>query len=81
MGEFHTSFSLTVKLLKKQQSQKRMRRHEQHTCLELRHPDRDRQAGRPSPTPRLYDPLQPLIDLASLPVPTPREGDGVATGR
>lgn len=81
MGEFHTSFSLTVKLLKKQQSQKRMRRHEQHTCSELRHPDRDRQAGRPSPTPRLYDPLQALIDLASLPVPTLGEGDGVATGR
>lgn len=58
-----------------------MRRHEQHTCSELRHPDRDRQAGRPSPTPRLYDPLQPLIDLASLPVPTLGEGDGVATGR
>lgn len=42
---------------------------------------RDRQAGRPSPTPRLYNPLQPLINLASLPVPTPRDGDGVATGR
>lgn len=38
-----------------------MRRNKQHTFLELRHPDRDRRAGRPSPTPRLYDPLQPLI--------------------
>ena len=44
LGEFHTSFSLTVKLLKKQQSQKRMRRHKQHTRSKLRHPDR--QIGR-----------------------------------
>lgn len=43
LGKFHTSFSLTVKLLKKQQSQKRMRRHEHHTCSELRHPETGRQ--------------------------------------
>ena len=48
---------------------------------ELRHPDRDRQAGRPSPTPRLYDPLQPIIDLDSLLSHTPGVGGGVVTGR
>lgn len=49
-GNFIQTF-LPQSNFKKHQSQKRMRRNKQHTFLELRHPDRDRQAGRPSPTP------------------------------
>lgn len=58
-GNFIQAF-LPQSNFKKQQSQKRMRRNKQHTILELRHPNRDRQAGRPAPIPRLYDPCSRL---------------------
>lgn len=58
-GISHKLFSHN-QALKKQQSQKRMRRNKQHTFFGTQTP-RQKQAGRPSPTPRLYDSLQPLI--------------------
>lgn len=65
----------------KKQSQKRMRRNKQHTFFELTHPNRDRQAGRPLPTPRLYDPLQPLTTWSPSLTHTPRVSWGVVTDR
>ena len=76
LGEFHTSFSLTVKLLKKQQSQKEAQT--THTFGTQTPRQTDRQAD-PHPHPGYMTPC--LIDLASLLVHTPGERDGVATGR
>lgn len=78
-GNFIQAF-LPQSSFEKQQSQKRMRRNKQYTFLELRHPDRDRQAGRPSPTHRLYNPLQPLITWSPCLSHTPRMGAGVVRG-
>lgn len=49
---------------------------EQTTHIFFSDTQKERQAGRPSPTPRLYDPLQPLIDLVSLLVSHPQDGWG-----
>lgn len=72
-GNFIQAF-LPQSSFEKQQSQKRMRRNKQYTFLELRHPDRDRQAGRPSPTHRLHNPIAALI--VSLFVSHPQDGWG-----
>lgn len=74
-GNFIQAF-LPQSSFEKQQSQKRMRRNKQYTFLELRHPDRNRQAGRPSPTHRLYNPIAAAHHIVSLLVSHPQDGWG-----
>lgn len=82
-GISHKLFSHN-QALKKQQSQKRMRRNKQHTFfLELRHPDRNRQAD-PHPHPGYMTPCShssPGLPACLIPSPTTQLDGGVVTGR